>query len=114
MLFLLRSCNLLGSIVVIPAAGLGLPDRAVVAGELHVLVLPGELEPQRPAELALHPVGHVDAAGARQELHPVRRPRVHHEVEGVHPLGPRLGGRAVDWLQPVQFDRQKVLCKQKL
>jgi hypothetical protein len=83
---------------------------AFVAGKRHVLVLPGqpcELKPQRLAEFALHPVRHVDAVaaatvvhrrggGARQELHTVRRPRVHHEVEGVHPLAPRLGGRAVE------------------
>ena len=65
MLFLLRSCNLLGSIVVIPAAGLGLPDRAVVAGELHVLVLPGErraLEAELLGDEPLHVVGHVDGA----------------------------------------------------
>jgi hypothetical protein len=91
---------------------------AFIAGKHHIFVLPGksgELEPECLAELLLHPVGHTDAVavlrrgGALQVFDPVGRPRVHQEVEGVHPLGPGLGGCAVEHVDArVERDRVHV------
>jgi hypothetical protein len=79
---------------------------AFVAGKQHIFVLPGKSGEREP-ECHTDAVAVLRHGGARQVFDPVGRPRVHQEVEGVHPLGPGFGGCAVEHVDARRGSRRR-------